>query len=116
MIRSIKNIVWSALNTIPIGPLLQLYMVGEIRTNGWMRTFSTKKSTDFAGNPIPWWTYPMVDFLKERLNKSINIFEYGCGGSTKWLSSRVGSINAVEDHQGWKEFAEKDLPNNVSIF
>jgi hypothetical protein len=115
MFREIKNKVWQILNFTPIGPLLQLYMVGEIKENGWMRSFIAKKAIDKNGNPIPWYTYPAVDFLNEVLNKKISVFEYGCGGSTKWLADRVGSITAVEDNQTWKEFAEKSMPENAKI-
>ena len=115
MIKKIKNLVWNILNTTPIGPLLQLYLVGEIKENGWMRSFTTKKSVDKNGNPIPWYTYPAVDFLIEKLNKNLIVFESGCGGSTRWLAERVGKIIAVEDHKDWKEFVEKDMPSNVQI-
>ncbi len=115
MLRKIKNLVWNTLNLTTIGPLLQLYMVGEIKTNGWMKSFVTKKAVDINNQPIPWWTYPMVDFLRERLNTSIIIFEYGCGGSTKWLANKVGHITAVEDHKEWKEFVEKDILKNTTL-
>ncbi|MDZ7897009.1 MAG: FkbM family methyltransferase [Arcicella sp.] len=115
MIRKIKNMVWNGLNFTAIGPLLQLYMVGEIKTNGWMKSFATKKAVDRNNNPIPWWTYPMVDFLKERLNASIIIFEYGCGGSTKWLANKVGHITSLEDHKEWMEFVKSDMPNNTTL-
>ncbi len=115
MIRKIKDFVWTCLNYTAIGPLLQLYMVGEINENGWMKSFVTKKSIDKNNNPIPWYTYPAVDFLNEKLNKTISIFEYGCGGSTKWLADKVSTIVAVEDHKEWKEFVEKEMPENVKI-
>jgi hypothetical protein len=113
--RQIKNLVWEFLNLSPVGPLLQLYLVGEIKSNGWLRSFKTKKSEDNAGNPIPWYTYPFVDFLKEKLKKDMSVFEYGCGGSTRWLSERVKNIVAVEDHEDWYQEVSKDVSNNIKI-
>lgn len=115
MIQLIKQFVWNILNFIKIGPLIQLCMVGELHENGWMRTFISKKSEDKNGDPIPWYTYPAIDFLKERLKSSHNVFEYGCGGSTTWLASRVAIVHAVEDHLGWKEIVEKTKPQNATI-
>ncbi|MCP9754325.1 FkbM family methyltransferase [Lacihabitans sp. CCS-44] len=113
--RQLKNLIWKILNFTAIGPLLQLYLVGEIKSNGWLRSFKTKKSEDSAGNPIPWYTYPFVDFLKEKLNRNLTVFEYGCGGSTKWLAERVKNIVAVEDHEGWYQEVSKNIPNNIKL-
>jgi precorrin-6B methylase 2 len=115
MIKIIKNNIWKGLNLLSIGPLIQLWMVGEVKENGWMNTFITKKSVDRNNNPIPWFTYPMVDFLKEKLTKNMTVFEYGCGGSTKWFAKRVAHITAVEDLKEWKEFIEKDMTDNMKL-
>lgn len=115
MLKSFKNSVWKVLNFTPIGPLLQLYMVGELKENGWMKSFVTKKSVDKNGENIPWFTYPMVEFLKEKLTKNQTVFEYGCGGSTKWFAERVAYITAVEHDKYWKEFIEKNILQNMKL-
>jgi predicted O-methyltransferase YrrM len=115
MIRKLKNLLWRLFNLSPIGPLLQLYLEGDIRHNGWMRSFQTKRSENAAGQPIPWYTYPAIDFLHEKLNNSHRIFEYGCGGSTRWLAQRCGHITAVEDHPQWYQYASQNMPANVTI-
>lgn len=115
MIRKIKNAVWQILNFTPIGPLLQLYLVGEIKNNGWLKSFVKKKAVDKNGDYIPWFTYPSVDFLKEKLKNNLTVFEYGCGGSTKWFAERVNQITAVEDHKDWMEFVKKDKLDNMHL-
>jgi hypothetical protein len=115
MFRKFKNVIWSILNLTPIGPLLQLYLVGELRENGWLRSFKEKKSIDAQGKPTPWYTYPMSDLLAEKLHKTINVFEYGCGGSTQWLANRVNQVDAVEDHEGWLQEVQNQMPANVTI-
>ncbi len=113
--RKIKNFVWKILNYTSIGPVVELYLSGELKNNGWFQSFRTKKSVDAAGNPIPWYTYSANDFLTEHLESSMLVFEYGSGGSTKWLAPKIKHITAVEDHKEWKEFVEKEMPQNVSL-
>jgi precorrin-6B methylase 2 len=116
MLRNFKNIVWTLLNKTAIGPLLQLYLVGEPKTNGWMRSFASKKSENAQGQPIPWYTYPAIDFLNESLHKNLSVFEFGCGGSTQWLAARVGKVTAVEDHAGWFAEVQQKMPANVKCY
>ena len=42
---------------------------------------------DKNSNPLPWVTYGFIDFISERLNKSIDVFEYGSGNSTLWYAT-----------------------------
>ncbi len=48
--------------------LSQLYS-GYLLDNGWFQSYKNKTSVDKNGNPIPWVTYPFIDFISERLNK-----------------------------------------------
>ena len=43
------------------------------------------KPVDNKMNPIPWWTYPVIDYLNQfNFNDEI-IFEYGPGNGTYWF-------------------------------
>lgn len=64
------------------------------------------------GEPIPWLNYPLVEFLKERLSKDLEVFEYGSGSSTLFFANRVQSITSVEFDKGWYEKG-KNLLNNL---
>jgi hypothetical protein len=49
------------------------------------------------GEPIPWFSHPLIDFLKDRLSKDMTVFEYGCGNSTLWWADRVRSVTGVKN-------------------
>lgn len=60
-------------------------------------------------------TYPAIDFLKNRIGKGMSIFEYGCGESTLWWSTRVKEVISVEHDKVWyKNIAEK-ISENVNL-
>ncbi len=56
---------------------------------------------DEAGNPVPWMTYPAIDFLKKNLNKNHEIFEFGCGSSTLFFAERVKQVTGIETREKW---------------
>ena len=67
--------------------LIRIHPKSALKKLGWFRSFKFKESIDHNGNPIPWWTYSIIDFLQERLNnKSIRVLEFGCGNSTVCLT------------------------------
>jgi len=68
---------------------------------GFYRSINERKSVDKNGEPIPWITYPCIEFLSSRINKNMKVFEYGSGNSTLWWSKRVDKIFAVEHDKEW---------------
>lgn len=82
---------------------------------GWINAFKSKSSVDKNNNPIPWVTYPFIDFITPRLNKSMVIFEFGSGNSTLFYSKRVKRVVAVEHNLEWYEKLKSSLPKNVEI-
>jgi len=65
---------------------------------------------------LPWITYDAIDFLDALLTRSMTVFEYGSGGSTLWLSMRVGQLYSVEHEKTWgqrvrRELAERSIGN-----
>jgi len=82
---------------------------------GWFRSFYEGRSIDFNGNPVPWLTYPAVEFLKSKKTKDFILFEYGAGYSTLWWSSRVTFMYSCEHDKHWYNVVLEHLPKNVSI-
>ncbi len=52
-------------------------------------------------NPLPWMNYSVIEFLSKRMNKTINIFEYGSGYSTLYFSKLVNRIKSIEYNSEW---------------
>jgi len=68
---------------------------------GWVHSFQNKRPIDNKNNVLPWYTYPFIKFLKDRLNNTMDVFEYGCGNSTMWFASKVRTVTSVENDKGW---------------
>ena len=53
------------------------------------------------GEPIPWLTYPAIDFLRNRNLKGLRVLEFGAGHSTLWFSSRGALVTSLETDTDW---------------
>jgi len=58
---------------------------------------------------LPWITYSAIDWLKRRVNKRSRVFEWGSGGSTLFLISRVDQITSVEHDPNWFKLVRSAL-------
>ncbi|MBC7331543.1 MAG: SAM-dependent methyltransferase [Synergistetes bacterium] len=66
-----------------------------------LETIKQKRCIDEKGNPIPWYTYPALDFLKAfDFGKKV-VFEYGGGSSTLWWAERAERVVTVEHDKSW---------------
>ena len=84
--------------------------------SGWIKSFKLKKPVDQNGNPIPWLSLPIVDFLGERLKSDMDVFEYGAGNSTLYFAPKVNSVDSVEHEAAWVNILKPSLPSNATIF
>ena len=83
-----------------------------IRT-GWFDTYFKSMPVDAEGRAIPWYTYPAIAFLKERLHPGMSVLEYGSGNSTLWWSERVVNVISCEHDADWYKLMQPKLPTNV---
>lgn len=75
---------------------------------------------DANNKPIPWYTYPALEYLRHLDLTETNVFEYGSGNSTCWWALRVKAITSVEDDAEWFERVKTTIfktdQNNVQYF
>lgn len=70
------------------------------------------RSVDASGNPIPWFTYPAIEYLSQFNLKKSSVFEWGCGASTEYFALKSKSVFSVENDRNWFEQVNaKNLPN-----
>ena len=87
-----------------------------LRTDGWLRSVRENSPVDCDGNPLPWLTYPCIDFLTQRLPKDpIDVFEWGSGASTRWWAARGARIASVEHDADWHARSAKSLPASCKV-
>lgn len=96
--------------------LLPLYARahGFLKDSGWLRSARTRRPLDAAGNPVPWYTYPTIDFLAEKDLSALSVFEFGSGGSTIWWAGKADKVTAVEHAKAWVDEMRPKLPANVT--
>jgi hypothetical protein len=80
---------------------------------GWFDSVATGRPVDADRQPLPWYTYPCLSFMGERIDGEMRVFEYGSGNSTLWWSQRVASVVACEHDKPWFDEIGTQLPENV---
>ena len=94
---------------------LLLHKSSYLRVSGWRRSLRERKPVDAEGRPLPWMNYAVIALLKERLNKDMRLFEYGCGYSTLFYAERAGSVTAVEYDEKWLARIKEIAPDKVRL-
>ena len=78
------------------------------------------KPVDSFNNPLPWITYPCIEYLNQFDFSNETVFEYGSGGSTKWfLNKNSKKVISVENDVSWYSLLledEKKYKNLSPIF
>ncbi len=64
------------------------------------------------GRPLPWYTYPAIDFLTPRDFSGRSVLEFGGGQSTLWWQERARSVLTFESDPEWEtRIAARRQPN-----
>ena len=111
--RSLPSFIWS-----PGRRLLTAFLT-PVRFglhSGHFKSSLQAAAVDRQGRPIPWYTYPAIDFLsaKDFANKSV--MEFGAGQSTLWWASRAKKVMSAESDQKWLNYVQLKLPANARAF
>jgi hypothetical protein len=91
------------------------YGAKPLREDGWLRSRRENRCVDRDGRPLPWLTYPAIDFLSRRIRKDMVVFEYGCGASTLWWAKRTARVIAVEHDPVWAAKIASEAPPNATV-
>lgn len=111
----LKSGVRWCMRSLGVYPIYYVWRWGYLRDWNWFDSFNQNKSIGPGGKPLPWITYPAIDFLEQRLRPDMSVFEYGCGGSTFWWADRTGSVDSVEHIPKWYEDLNPKVPKNVAL-
>ena len=84
-------------------------------TSGWLRSLRAGRPVDASGAPVPWYTYPAIDFLETLVDRRWHVLEWGGGNSTLWWASRVTSVTTVEDNRKWHDEIAAAAPDSVEL-
>ena len=96
--------------------LLSLGFNGYLYETGWINSYLEQSPVNNKSKPLPWVTLPFIDFIKERLDKDIVVFEYGSGNSTLFLADYVKQVFSVEHDQKWFDIVTSKAQSNVELY
>ncbi len=82
---------------------------------GWLHSVYAGIPVNADGEPLPWITYPAIDFLEPRVGPDWTVLEWGCGQSTRWWAARVRRVVSVEHDPDWHARVAATAPANVAV-
>jgi len=84
-------------------------------TSGWIKSLAHGRPLNYKNEPIPWITYPAIDFLDSIVKRNWKTFEWGAGNSTLWWASKVDSVVSIEDNIVWYKEIISKMPSNAFV-
>jgi hypothetical protein len=81
-------------------------LIGDSRSIG--SYFATRHQAPLQLG-LPWISFGAIRFLEKFLRPSMQVFEYGSGGSTVFFASRCQSVVSVEDSPEWVKLVRDSL-------
>jgi hypothetical protein len=94
--RILPPAVWSPIRAVMTAVLTPIRF--SRRTGHW-RSSLRRAALSAGGAPIPWYTYPAIDFLQQRSFENCDVLEFGSGQSTLWWSRRARSVLTIEEDE-----------------
>jgi len=123
LIRNVRTL-WGNIPALP--KVMQMVCTDELEAasisaarrlvaRGHSRTVSAWLPVGPDGRPIPWYTYPFIDYISDVDVSKWKIIEFGSGQSTLFWAPRVASILAYESSTDWLEKMRRLSPSNVEL-
>ncbi len=110
--RLLPRAIWQPLRSLGTGVITPVRF--SLRTGHWKSSMAMSARAA-NGRPVPWYTYPAIDFLAQRDFQDRNVLEIGGGQSTLWWSARARSVLTIEENQEWCIRLKSQSAKNVSL-
>jgi hypothetical protein len=99
-----------------LGSLRRLLpQVGILRGRGLARSLELGSPVDAGDRPLPWMSYPFIDYVAGLDLSGLRLFEFGCGNSTRYWATRCREVVAVESDREWHERVRASMPPNATV-
>ncbi len=83
---------------------------------GHKKSFLAKNAIDAEGKPIPWFSYPAVEYLKSLDLSSYSVFEWGGGNSSLFFAGMSKEVVTVESDPDWFKIINGNRGENQRLF
>lgn len=90
-------------------------MQTQLDRYGHFKSYSKKKSIDTNGNPIPWFTYPAIEYIDQLDLSDVDVLEWGSGSSSEYFQKNAKSIITIEHDKNWYESNKSSFVGNNKI-
>lgn len=82
---------------------------------GHFRSIREGHAINSSGMPIPWYTYPAIEFLDTLDLSTCDVFEFGSGNSSVFWANRARQVVSVEDNKPWFELVQARKRGNQVV-
>ncbi|MEM7468750.1 MAG: hypothetical protein AAF387_17925, partial [Pseudomonadota bacterium] len=88
-----------------------------ILDDGWghYKSKNAKKPINVDGAPLPWFTYPTIEFLQQLDFTESRVLEWGAGGSTLFWGARCNWVFTLERNLRWHEKISSLAADNTEV-
>lgn len=70
---------------------------------------------DAEGQPLPWYTYPAIQYLSQLDLSNRDAFEFGSGNGSLFWAARTRSLVSIESEPHWHDLISRQKLNNQQI-
>lgn len=82
---------------------------------GYLDSVIRRAPVDGRGGPLPWYTYPAIEFINQLDFTGKTVFEFGSGFSTLFWAARAKRVVSVENDAEWYRIVREQLPANCEL-
>jgi len=82
---------------------------------GQRRSIGDGRPVDSEGMSIPWYTYPMIEFLRQFDLTACSVFEFGAGNSSQFWANRTKRVVSVESDPRWFDSLKGNIRPNQTL-
>jgi hypothetical protein len=104
-------------NALPLTPWKASFSAVRVLLKAYAhaRTSRLQRPVDRYGNPVPWYTYPALEYLRQLDFRDSDVFEFGSGYSTLFWATRARRVVSVDDDREWASVLSGQLPENCEL-
>lgn len=83
---------------------------------GQLNTMTLNLPVDADGRPLPWYTYPAIEYLRQFDFTQKRIFEFGCGNSSLFWLEMGATVWSVEHNRAWFEKVSESATDRHTVY
>lgn len=83
--------------------------------SSWVNSSNCGLSLDDKFQPVPWFCFEAIKFVKTFVEKKHHVFEFGCGSSTLFFANNCHRVISLESNQIWFEIISNNIVNQLKF-